>query len=55
MDLLREAYRQTRKDVAPGVDKVTASEYAENLEENLVKLCERLKLGLYVAPPVLRT
>jgi len=53
--LLREAYRQTRKDVAPGVDKVTAAEYAENLDENLEKLRERLKLGLYVAPPVLRT
>jgi len=31
VDMLREAYRQTRKDRAPGVDKVTAKEYAENL------------------------
>ena len=54
VDLLREAYRQTRKDAAPGIDKVTAQEYAENLEENLRDLCERLRWGKYVAPPVER-
>ena len=52
--LLRVAYRQTRKDVAPGIDKVTAQEYAEHLEENLRDLCERLRRGKYVAPPVER-
>lgn len=54
VDMLREAYRQTRKDKAPGVDKVTAKEYAENLDENLNNLCDRLKTGMYVAPPVER-
>ena len=54
MGLLRVAYRQTRKDAAPGIDKVTAQEYAENLEENLRDLCERLRWGKYVAPPVER-
>jgi group II intron reverse transcriptase/maturase len=54
VDLLREAYRQTRKDGSPGLDKVTAAEYAENLEENLGSLCARLKWGTYVAPPVER-
>ena len=54
VDLLREAYRQTRKDGSPGLDKVTAAEYAENLEENLESLCDRLKWGTYVAPPVER-
>jgi group II intron reverse transcriptase/maturase len=54
VDLLMEAYRRTRKDVAPGVDKVTAQKYAENLEGNLRDLCERLRRGKYVAPPVER-
>jgi hypothetical protein len=34
-DFLKEAYRRTRKDSAPGVDKVTAKAYAENLDGNL--------------------
>jgi group II intron reverse transcriptase/maturase len=54
VDLLREAYRQTRKDGATGVDGQTASEYAERLEENLRSLHERAKTGLYRAPPVRR-
>ncbi len=55
VDFLREAYRRTRKDGAPGVDRVTAKEYAANLEGNLKDLHERLKSGRYVAPPVERT
>lgn len=55
VELLREAYRRTRKDGSPGVDGVTAKEYAENLEENLVKLHERLRNKEYKAPPVKRT
>ena len=51
---LREAYRRTRKKGAPGVDKITAKEYAENLEENLSDLYTRLKEGCYSAPPVMR-
>ena len=35
VDFLREAYRRTRKDGAPGVDGVTAKQYAEDLEANL--------------------
>jgi RNA-directed DNA polymerase len=54
VDLLREAYRQTRKDVAPGLDKVTAKQYAGNLEENLENLWNRLRTGTYKAPPVER-
>ncbi len=54
VDFLREAYRRTRKDGAPGVDRVTAKEYAVNLEQNLTDLHERLKSGRYVAPPVER-
>ena len=38
MDFLREAYRRTRKDGAPGVDGQTAADYEENLEANLQSL-----------------
>jgi len=54
VDFLKEAYRLTRKDKSAGVDKVTAKEYASNLDENLVDLYERLRTGRYVAPPVER-
>ena len=51
---LLEAYRRTRKDGATGVDRQTAQEYAQNLEENLRSLLERAKSGTYRAPPVRR-
>ena len=51
---LFEAYRRTRKDGAPGVNGVTAQEYAQNLEENLKDLHERMRSGRYKAPPVKR-
>jgi retron-type reverse transcriptase len=54
VDFLREAYRLTRKDKAPGVDKVTGKEYARHLDENLTDLHNRLRTGSYVAPPVER-
>jgi RNA-directed DNA polymerase len=54
LDWLREAHRRTRKDGATGVDRQTAAEYAQNLEENLRALLERAKSGSYVAPPVRR-
>ncbi len=54
VDFLREAYRRTRKSSAPGVDGVTAKQYAENLESNLLSLHERLRSGRYQAPPVER-
>ena len=54
VDFLKEAYRRTRKDAAPGVDGVTAEEYRKNLDENLRNLHERLRTGRYKAPPVKR-
>ena len=51
---LREAYRRTRKNSAPGGDQVTAQQYAENLDDNLRDLHERLRDDRYVAPPVER-
>jgi retron-type reverse transcriptase len=55
VDWLREAYRRTRKDAAPGIDGVTAAASAEHLEANLTDLYERLRSGRYTAPPVKRT
>ena len=51
IDLLREAHRLTRKDAAPGVDKVTAKQYGVDLEAKLRDLHERLRCNRYVAPP----
>jgi retron-type reverse transcriptase len=53
-DCLREAYRQTSKSSAPGIDGVTAKRYAEHLDENLGDLHERLRNGRYKAAPVER-
>ena len=54
VDLRREAYHQTRRGGAPGVDGVTAEEYAADLEANLTALQARLRRGRYDAPPVKR-
>jgi RNA-directed DNA polymerase len=54
LEWMKEAYRLTRKDGAPGIDGVTAAEYAQNLEANLSDLLERIKSGRYRAPPVRR-
>jgi len=54
LEWMKEAFRLTRKDGAPGIDGVTAAEYAENLEANLLDLLDRVKSGRYQAPPVRR-
>jgi group II intron reverse transcriptase/maturase len=54
VDFLREAFRRTRKDAAPGIDGITATMYAEDLEENLQNLHERLVNNEYRATPVKR-
>ena len=54
IEFLKEAFHHTRKDADPGVDGVTAEEYAQNLDENLHNLHERLRTGRYKAPPVKR-
>jgi retron-type reverse transcriptase len=55
LEWMKEAYRLTRKDGAPGIDGVTANEYARNLEANLTDLLDRIKSGRYKASPVRRT
>lgn len=54
IEWLVEAYRQTRKDGAVGVDGQTAADYEANLMGNLQDLLNRAKSGTYVAPPVRR-
>jgi len=55
LEWMKEAYRLTRKDGAPGIDGVTAVDYAKNLEANLLDLLDRIKSGRYKARPVRRT
>ena len=52
---MREAYLQTRRDGATGIDGATAADYEANLGANLRDLLERIKSGRYHAPPVRRT
>jgi group II intron reverse transcriptase/maturase len=51
---LGQAYEQTRKDGAPGVDGRTADDYGLDLRSNLASLLDRAKSGTYRAPPVRR-
>jgi len=54
VEFLYEAYSKLNKKGAPGLNKVTAADYRENLEQNLIDLHNRLKGGRYRAPPVKR-
>ena len=54
IDFLKETHRRNNKKSAPGVDGVTATQYTKNLDENLQELHNRLRKGLYKAPPVQR-
>lgn len=54
IELLRVAFRLTRKKGAVGVDGVTAKTYGKDLEKNLASLLNRFKSGTYRAPPVKR-
>ncbi len=54
LSLLKKSFKQLRKNESTGVDKITAKEYAGNLDENLYNLYQRLRRGQYVASPVKR-
>jgi hypothetical protein len=54
MDWMKEAYRRTRRESAPGVDRQTMEEYGKELESNLQELIGLAKSGRYHAPPVRR-
>jgi RNA-directed DNA polymerase len=53
-EYLLDCWRYIRKDAAYGVDRVSAQEYEQNLEENIRQLVERLKRGSYRAKLVRR-
>jgi RNA-directed DNA polymerase len=53
-EMLLDSWRYIRKDAAYGVDRVSAREYEQNLEENIRELVERLKRGSYRANLVKR-
>jgi RNA-directed DNA polymerase len=48
---LRASFLGLKKSAAPGVDEMSWSEYAENLETNLADLCRRIHTGAYRALP----
>ena len=52
--LLREAFGNLKRKASPGIDGVCWAGYAENLEENLTALEERLRTGCYRARCVKR-
>ena len=52
--LLRECFKRLRNDAAAGIDKVTKEMYAENLDDNLSNLIERLHRMAYIPQPVRR-
>lgn len=54
VEFLKEAYRKTRKEAAPGLDGITGQQYGEKLEANLEALYERMRKGQYRAPAVKR-
>lgn len=53
-ELLRGCFERLRGKAAAGIDGKTKAEYAENLEENLAKLVERLHRMSYIPQPVRR-
>lgn len=53
-ELLRECFKRLRKEAAAGIDEVTKEMYAENLDDNLSNLIDRLHRMTYIPQPVRR-
>lgn len=53
-ELLKECFIELEGNKATGIDKVTKKEYAENLENNLNNIVERLKRMGYRPSPARR-
>jgi len=53
-EFLQDCWRDIKKNAAYGVDRVSAREYEENLDENIRQLVERLKRKSYRAKLVRR-
>ena len=52
--MLIDSWQYIRKSAASGVDRVSAKEYEQNLEENVQQLVDDLKRKQYRAKNVLR-
>jgi len=52
--LLKKSFKKVRRSNSAGVDRITAKEYARDLDRNLYNLHERLRRGQYVPTPVRR-
>ncbi len=53
-EMLKDCWQFIRKDAACGVDRVSAKEYEQNLDENIHQLVEDLKRKRYRAKHILR-
>ncbi|MFZ5534583.1 MAG: group II intron reverse transcriptase/maturase, partial [Patescibacteria group bacterium] len=53
-DMLKDSWRDIRKNAASGVDRVSAAEYEQNLDGNIHQLVDELKRKRYRAKNVLR-
>ena len=53
-EMLKDSWQYIRKDAAFGIDRVSADEYEQNLDENIHQLVEDLKQKRYRAKLVLR-
>ena len=51
IDLLEQAFDELKTDAAPGVDRLTWTDYGANLEGNLEELHDRVQRGAYRALP----
>jgi RNA-directed DNA polymerase len=51
---LQESWGKLRKGAAYGIDAVSSSDYAKNLDDNLERLLYKIKTGKYNASPVRR-
>jgi RNA-directed DNA polymerase len=51
IDLLEEAFDELKTDAAPGVDRLTWTDYEADLEDNLADLHDRVQRGAYRALP----
>src|SRR6266568_4798941 len=51
IDLLEEAFFKLKEDAAPGVDRLTWTDYETDLERNLEDLHDRVQRGAYRALP----
>jgi RNA-directed DNA polymerase len=51
VELLRASFHAIKRDAAPGVDGVTWTDYATDLDRKLTDLCDRIHRGAYRALP----